>query len=192
MKNTMYDYGGGEYYNDGGVIPLPVIGASGRQPAEKDKLLSEERGSGARFNAGKPDYSLVPLKLMAESLIQERPDSVAAKALFLLGFYQTSRDVHMLYAAARELGHPGWAECAQVFSYGRDKYAPWNWAKGMPWSAPLSSAVRHLVAMLAGESDDAESGLPHRGHVFCNLVMLLTYSAKYVEGDDFAPAGALV
>lgn len=66
----------------------------------------------------------------------------------------------------------------------------WNWAKGMAWSVPIACAARHLMAMLAGEVLDAESKLPHRGHVFCNLVMLFTYASTFVEGDD-RPKGML-
>lgn len=77
-----------------------------------------------------------------------------------------------------------WTDCALVFDYGRKKYAEWNWAKGMAWSIPLACAVRHLLAILRGEENDPESGLPHRGHVACNLVMLAQYEATYHEGDD--------
>jgi hypothetical protein len=77
-----------------------------------------------------------------------------------------------------------WMDCAAVFDYGRKKYATWNWAKGMPWSVPMACAVRHCLAILRGEENDPESGLPHRGHVACNLVMLAQYEHTYLEGDD--------
>ena len=61
----------------------------------------------------------------------------------------------------------------------------WNWAKGQAWSVPLASALRHIVfGILAGETHDPESGETHRGHVACNIVMLLTYLTSYPEGDD--------
>ena len=154
-------------------------------------LASNTAGTGARFNANKTDYSLVPIKAMGETLMRRSPESPIAKAVFLLGCYQTSRGVELLYAALDELGLEGWEECARVFTYGKNKYAAWNWAKGMAWSVPLACAVRHLIDMLDGVVLDPESALPHRGHVFCNISMLITYSVTYQDGDDFAPGGRL-
>jgi Domain of unknown function (DUF5664) len=77
-----------------------------------------------------------------------------------------------------------WRDCAEVFDYGRQKYAEWNWLKGMPWSEVINSCARHLLSMIEGEPTDAESGLPHAGHAMCNLVMLLQYAETYPEGDD--------
>jgi hypothetical protein len=111
-----------------------------QQPAGLGDVNSNEPGSGARFNAGKPTFELVPL----------------------IAF----------------------EDCARVFDYGRKKYAEWNWAKGMPWSAPLGCLLRHMSAWQAGENNDAESGLPHLAHAMANLVMLSTYARTYPQGDD--------
>lgn len=142
---------------------------------------SDAPGSGARYNAGKAPFELVPVALIAGSFGTHLP---ANRALALLGLWQEGGSQDKLMEVLRELGYDGWAECAHVFDYGRRKYAEWNWAKGMPWSVPFSCAVRHLMAMIAGESDDPESGLPHRGHVFCNIVMLWTYHRTFLVGDD--------
>ena len=75
-------------------------------------------------------------------------------------------------------------ECARVFDYGRNKYAAWNWAKGMDWSVPYGCLLRHMAAWFDGEDNDPESGLPHLGHAMCNLVMLSTFARTYREGDD--------
>ena len=101
---------------------------------------STEKGSGARFNGGKPDFSLIPLVTLEDE--------------------------------------------ARVWMYGKNKYAAWNWAKGMPWSVPLACALRHLAAFQRGEEKDQESGLPHIAHAMCNLRMLALYSRTYPEGDD--------
>lgn len=154
---------------------------------------SDARGSGARFNTGKPPYELVPLRIMARSLLEHGTEhGMAVEALAELGAYQNrSAGVEALYGVCNALGMDGWEECARVFDYGRRKYAAWNWSKGMAWSVPLACATRHLLAIMRGESIDPESGLPHRGHVFCNLVMLITYAATFAEGDDRPPAGML-
>lgn len=103
-------------------------------------VASQEKGSGARYNGGKPDMSLIPLVTLEDE--------------------------------------------ARVWEYGKRKYAAWNWAKGMPWSAVFASLQRHLGAWQAGEENDPESGLPHLAHAACNLRMLTLYSTTYKEGDD--------
>lgn len=75
-------------------------------------------------------------------------------------------------------------DCARVFGYGREKYAAWNWAKGMDWSVAYACLLRHMSAWFNGEDNDPESGLPHLGHAMCNLVMLSTFARTYPEGDD--------
>lgn len=103
-------------------------------------VTSAERGSGARYNDGKPDLSLIPLET--------------------------------LYGEAR------------VWEHGAKKYARFNWQKGMNWSVPLGSLLRHLAAWQAGEDIDPESGENHLDHVACNIRMLRYYTDNYKEGDD--------
>lgn len=104
---------------------------------------SDAKGSGARYNGGKPDFSLIPLSTLEDE--------------------------------------------ARVWMYGKQKYAAWNWAKGMAWSVPLACALRHLAAWQRGEDVDPESGLPHLAHVMCNIRMLTLYTKTYPEGDDRPP-----
>lgn len=106
-------------------------------------VKSDAKGSGARYNGGKPDFSLIPLSTLEDE--------------------------------------------ARVWGYGKQKYAAWNWAKGMAWSVPLACALRHLAAWQRGEDVDPESGLPHLAHVMCNIRMLTLYSKTYPEGDDRPP-----
>jgi hypothetical protein len=145
-------------------------------------VQSAERGSGARYNNGKPPVDLIPVRLIGEQLA--RQDNPASLPLIHLGEFQVGGGADSLYQVIEDLG-PAWDECAAVFDYGRKKYAAWNWAKGMAWSIPIACATRHILFGLArGEVNDPESGLPHRGHVLCNVVMLLTYLETYPEGDD--------
>lgn len=155
-------------------------------------VLSTRKGSGARYNAGKPPLDLIPLSLTVPILdTPELSDEqrTALHALDALGMFQAREG--KLSDVLRALGD-GWDECAHVFDYGRRKYAAWNWAKGMPWSVPLACAARHLMAIIRGETTDPESGLSHRGHVFCNLVMLGTYHGTFTEGDDRPARGTLL
>ena len=150
-------------------------------------VQSQERGSGARFNTGKPPMNLIPLRVMAAEW-RARPflkesQLACVAALDAIGRFQEGGTADDLCAAFTALGD-GWHDCAAVFDYGRAKYAEWNWAKGMPWSVPIACAARHLQAMFYGHTMDGESTHPHRGHVYCNLVMLATYTRTYPEGDD--------
>jgi hypothetical protein len=154
---------------------------------------SNEKGSGARFNNGKPAMELLPLREVATLLMEPyvKAEIIPAEiaAISHLAAFQEGAD-NAVFAAMKVLGDPQetLVECAQVFDYGKRKYAEWNWAKGMNWSIPLACAVRHLMAMLRGEwidpIEEKGSGLPHRGHVMCNLMMLATYLRTFREGDD--------
>jgi hypothetical protein len=185
-----------------GVVDPALVGDSHEAltfhalPGGIGDVHSNAKGSGARFNAGKPPYDLVPLRILASSLPAHgftKAQGAALDALMQIGSYQErSEGVDALYGALFALGMEGWEECARVFDYGRAKYAAWNWSKGMAWSVPLACAARHLLAIIRGEAIDPESGHPHRGHVFCNLVMLITFAETYPEGDDLPKAGMLV
>jgi len=95
--------------------------------------------------------------------------------------YNTGKvEFHLIPFAALE-------SCARVFMYGRDKYAAWNWAKGMDWMIPYDCLMRHMQAWQEGEDDDPESKLPHLGHAMCNLIMLTFYAKFYRRGDSRPP-----
>lgn len=77
------------------------------------------------------------------------------------------------------------AGAARVFMGGKLKYAEWNWAKGMEWSAPMDCIIRHLIKFWwLGEDEDADTGESHLDHVICNLLMLKHYTSAFKEGDD--------
>lgn len=153
-------------------------------------------GSGARFNGEKPDLSLIPAGILARyarfsaDLVRMAGTAIDwATVLTCLGGFQMrqSDDAESLMFALAEMDNDGklWADCARVFSYGKEKYSPWNWARGQAWSIPIGSALRHVVwGPLQGELIDPESGLPHRGHIACNIVMLLWFAEEYAQGDD--------
>ena len=157
---------------------------------------SKEPGSAARYNDGKVPLELIPLEILAEyagAPVVAAGLGAELMALRCLGRFQMGRsDVGMdprgsLFNAIRALDADGHAfvDCARVFDYGRRKYAEWNWAKGQAWSVPIACAARHIVlGILRGEHLDPDSGLPHRGHVVCNIVMLLWFMDHYPAGDD--------
>lgn len=61
---------------------------------------------------------------------------------------------------------------ADVFEYGANKYAAWNWAKGNLMSQYIGCVKRHLAEIEIGEDIDSESTKRHVGHVVCNMLMI--------------------
>ncbi len=153
-------------------------------------VKSNARGSGARFNSGKPQLELIPLTFIAYSFRDHAAEDphmlLVNKMLYATGQFQATGSVEMLNLALYH-GREYWSECARVFSYGALKYAEWNWVKGMQWSIPLGCIGRHSLAVFEGQELDPESGLKHIGHIMCNLVMLKTYITGYPEGNDLPP-----
>jgi hypothetical protein len=150
-------------------------------------IKSNERGTGARFNDGKPALELLGVRyyreMMQSILGRDEPDPHLMTFLDdLIRFQEGDTDaVHSMVTAFASL----YRDAAQVFAYGRDKYAAWNWAKGMPWSVPIGCILRHFDAIVLGEElVDPESGLPHFGHILCNIIMLRHFVEYYPEGDD--------
>jgi len=156
---------------------------------------SSARGSGARFNDGKPELHLIPLNITAclFALVQHtdyrapssHPANRVQQALFHLSLWQDDQATMHLYDALMCLDDP-LRQAADVFSYGAKKYAAWNWCKGMAWSIPVSCALRHALAVIEGEIDDPESQHSHEGHLACNLIMLIHFDRTFPEGNDIA------
>lgn len=70
---------------------------------------------------------------------------------------------------------------ADVLEFGAKKYARNNWRKGyIDKFSAADSLYRHLRQMILGDEPDKESGLPHIGHLMCN-VMFLTNDLLYVD-----------
>lgn len=149
---------------------------------------SDARGSGARYNAGKPPLGLVPVRDWIDVFkeCEGCTEEILEVLLYLSDIQEGNAE------AAFFPIHPNrMVMAARVFEYGAIKYAEWNWTKGMPWSIPIDCALRHLYAKLVkGEQDDPESGLPHMGHVYCNLVMLKWFIENYPEGENSIPSTA--
>lgn len=153
---------------------------------------SNERGTGARYNDGKVPYDMLPLGLLLDWLAPLREGQhPAQEVLSNLGRWQAGEDSALDDALATTMILPQLQElddAARVFQHVTTRpvkpYPKWNWMKGMPWSVPLGCAIRHALAWLDGEELDPDTGLPHRGHLQCNLLMLKLYAKTYPEGDD--------
>ena len=150
-------------------------------------VTSPERGTAARYNDGKPDFSLVPMDSLSAILAYQGLPSDVVVCLACLGRFQATRERKYLLQAINALGPEMLVAGVKVLEYGTKKYAAWNWAKGFAWSIPVGCIGRHAFKMAKGEENDDESGLPHAGHIVANLLMLLHFDLYYRVGDDLAP-----
>ncbi len=75
-------------------------------------------------------------------------------------------------------------EIAKVYDFGGQKYAPWNWAKGLSWSETMGSLLRHLSDWQCGESIDKESKLHHDIHIAWNAITLVALRLMKRGQDD--------
>ena len=75
-------------------------------------------------------------------------------------------------------------DCARVFQYGAQKYDRDNWKKGDHATSLLDSLLRHVAAFQQGEYIDEESGLPHLGHIMCNVIFLTHVACNFPEFLD--------
>jgi hypothetical protein len=76
---------------------------------------------------------------------------------------------------------------AHVLGFGAQKYAPYNWAKGILFSRVYSALQRHLTSWYAGEENDEETGMSHLWHAGCCLMFLTHYASRpsqYKSYDD--------
>ena len=150
---------------------------------------STARGSGARYNDDKPALDQIPM-VVWEAYFHDalRLPEWTYDVISILATFQ-ERGVH------KDTAGDLWTdlmcclpsdimkEAAQVFTYGADKYAQWNWCKGMSWNIPLGCMLRHFLAAAGGERNDPESGLSHLAHAACNIIMLYYFSSHYTEGE---------
>jgi hypothetical protein len=74
--------------------------------------------------------------------------------------------------------------CAAAMTFGADKYGAHNYKGGIEWSRLYDANQRHLLAILDGEMNDPESGLPHIDHALANLAMLKYMMVHKPELND--------
>lgn len=148
---------------------------------------SDEKGSGARYNAGKPPMHYIPLR--QQIIVWDEYKVLSVQQMCVLDALAMF-EMHQVEACevVRLLTIEDLIDASYVWHYGAEKYAAFNWTKGMKWSIPLACISRHVQAILGGESTDTESGYTHWGHVVCNILMLEHYANFYQEGDDRPPA----
>lgn len=73
---------------------------------------------------------------------------------------------------------------ARVLAFGASKYAAHNWRGGISYSRLIGAALRHTFAILKGEDNDPESGLPHVDHLGCCWMFLSNMMKTRPDLDD--------
>jgi|SRR6185503_10281480 len=77
---------------------------------------------------------------------------------------------------------------AAVLAFGAAKYEPRGWERGIPYSRIYAAAQRHAEYVAAGEFIDAESGLAHESHFWCNVLFLVVFAERGRDDLDDRPA----
>jgi len=81
-------------------------------------------------------------------------------------------------------------EVAKILTGGAEKYAPWNWAKGMNWSRLEAAVLRHWRDYQKGNDIDEDSKQLALAHMACDILFLLEYTLKGWGTDDRHKASA--
>ena len=72
----------------------------------------------------------------------------------------------------------------KVLTFGAKKYAAHNWRGGFVYSRLLGALLRHTFAIMRGENNDLESGLPHIDHLGCCWMFLSNMMKTRPDLDD--------
>lgn len=110
-----------------------------------------------RYNEGKTQWSLLPWDQL-ESMIKVLEYGAHKYSVFQDDKGNLIKGKDVTVADSKSL---------KLISSGRD-----NWKKGFPINELWDSNLRHTRSLMTGELLDQESGLPHIGHILCNVVFL--------------------
>lgn len=167
-----------------GVLPNPPSMGGHSVAVSNDgnvgDVTSDARGTAARYNGDKVKTEYIPMSVFARMNYDNELSSEMVSLADAISRFEQGENLAVFEALKFiDLG-----DICAVFDFGAKKYKAWNWAKGFVWSVPLACIKRHWLAVANGEVIDPESGLPHAGHIGCNLVMLAHFLIHYPEGDD--------
>lgn len=72
----------------------------------------------------------------------------------------------------------------RAFTYGAEKYADYDWAKGFDWEVLIGSASRHFNDFRKGNDIDEESGLHQLDLLMANIAMLIAHVEEGLGNDN--------
>jgi len=150
---------------------------------------SNELGSGARYNDGKPDYSLILYKFLPVMSWMDHEFFAFMHEYQLTGEIEPLKNAYqyLLNFAYCKVDEEYMDSVVRVWEAGREKYNAFNWTKGMAWSIPVACAARHYMAMSLHDNPrarDDETGEYHVAHMLCNLQMSLHYHEHFPQGNN--------
>jgi len=73
---------------------------------------------------------------------------------------------------------------AMAWNFGAKKYGRYNFRAGIAYTRLLAALLRHAYALVKGEDNDPESGLPHEAHIRCCAGMLAVMKKTRKDLDD--------
>lgn len=111
-----------------------------------------------RYNHGKPRWSLIHYKSL-EPLIRVMEYGAHKYSTYLDKDLEEYKGSEITLEEVKEL---------ELIRYKNGKD---NWKNPMDTTEILESLQRHLAAIMDGEDNDKESGLPHIGHLMANAMM---------------------
>ena len=127
----------------------------------------EESDKALRYNTNKLQWSLVHFKSL-EPMIEVLMYGKHKYSIFEdeNGTQIKGADLPPIYDVSKY----------KLISSGAD-----NWKKGLDKKEILESSMRHLTALMDGETHDPESGLHHIGHLMCNNMFYSYFENKEQE-----------
>lgn len=127
--------------------------------------------NGLRYNGGKRQWSLVDFQSL-EPMVQVLEYGMHKYSIYrdIDGKEYKGRDIPFSLVEGKGL---------QLVMSGRD-----NWRKGLYVTKCIESLLRHVFALLRGELNDVESGLPHIGHILCNALFISYMLQNKPEFND--------
>ncbi len=135
-----------------------------------------------KLDAGKPRLDLIP---WADFAVVPTATPVEVAFAALKAWWTGKPHRLQMTIPEREL-----VGVAAVLGFGAAKYEPRGWEKGIAFGRLFAAAGRHATALANGEYIDAESGLSHVSHFWCNVMFLVVLTARGRDDLDDRPAGS--
>ena len=134
---------------------------------------------------GKGRFDLMPLDIISDLCFRADLNILYNILSNISGYMTVGKTIHILNALVEYINYryddfcSAMLELSKHFEEGCKKYGEDNWQKGIPMSAYIDSAVRHLIKDIRGDTDE-----PHDRAFIWNLVCLLWTHKHKPEMND--------
>ena len=167
----------------------------GPVPAVEDVL--EESSKGSKYDAGKPQFSLIPVSLIMDAYFKAHNGSDSLQRIVTGCHTIINMEGEAVHATAirhlMEVAREGLGlECAcESMAYGAVKYGRDNWKDGFggDYKRFLEATIRHCLALSQGYEHDGESikGFPcgnnHKGAIYFSLMVAYNEIVRKFSGS---------